>query len=37
MLLTSQRNVGTYGTQPVENQLTLIAVGIRDKQLNNDE
>jgi hypothetical protein len=29
MLLISQRNVGTYRAQPVRNQLTLGAVGIR--------
>jgi hypothetical protein len=29
MLLMSQRNVGTYGPQPVGNQQTLEAVEIR--------
>ncbi len=31
MLLMSQRNVGMYGAQPVDNQETLEAVGIRVK------
>jgi hypothetical protein len=35
MLLMSQRNVGTSGTHPVENQLTLGAVGIRINTFNH--